>query len=151
KRDQAECHLWDLEREAAVPFPGDVGVVSAAAWSPDGSRLAVGTPNGKVTVFGFPGGEVVQRVPFTGRVRHLIFGPDGRYLALSAENRARVWDCRQGAFATPDLIHPRRVTSLALGSKDTLLATGCQDNQCRVFAVPVSLNEPLFPPVYHFQ
>jgi WD40 repeat protein/serine/threonine protein kinase len=147
----ATCRLWDLEQEASVPFPGNPGEVSAAAWDATGERLAVGIPQGDVTICRFPSGEPLQRVSLAGRITGLLFSPDGRYCALAAANRVRVWDCRHEAFATPELEHPKAVTTLAFHPRGELLATGCQDHGCRVFAVPAEKNTPLFPPVRHFQ
>jgi WD40 repeat protein/serine/threonine protein kinase len=143
------CRLWDLERETALPFPGNPSVVSAAAWDAAGERLAVGTPQGEVTICRFPSGEPLQRVPYAGRIARVLFSPDGRYCALAAANRARVWDCRQAAFATPELVHPAPVATLAFHPQGELLATGCQDRSCRVLAVPAEKNTPLFTPVPH--
>jgi WD40 repeat protein len=144
---ETTCRLWDLEREEALPFPGNPSVVSAAAWDAKGERLAVGTPQGEVTICRFPSGELLQRVPYTGRIARLLFSPDGRYCALAAAERVRVWDCRQAAFATPELEHPAPVATLAFPPRGELLATGCQDWTCRVFAVPAEQNTPLFTPV----
>ena len=47
----------------------------------------LGTPQGEVTICNFPSGELLQRVPFTGRIAQLLFSPDGRYLALAAADR----------------------------------------------------------------
>jgi WD40 repeat protein/serine/threonine protein kinase len=146
---ETDCRLWDLEQEVALPFPGNPGVVSATAWDGTGERLAVGTPQGEVTIYRFPEGVPLQRVPFTGRIAHVLFSADGRYCALAAANRARVWDCRQAAFATPELKHPAAVATLAFHPRGELLATGCRDYCCRVFAVPAEQNTPLFTPVPH--
>src|SRR5262249_38511587 len=81
---ETTCRLWDLEREPAAHFPGRPRVVSAAAWDAAGKRLAFGTPQGEVTVCRFPGGEVLRRVPFAGRITRVLFSPDGRYCALVA-------------------------------------------------------------------
>src|SRR5262249_54686479 len=70
--EETTCRLWDLEREAALPFPGNPGEVSAAAWDAAGERLAVGTAQGEVTICRFPGGEVLQRVPFAGRIARVL-------------------------------------------------------------------------------
>jgi WD40 repeat protein/serine/threonine protein kinase len=148
---ERDCRLWDVEREEALPFPGNPGVVSAAAWDAAGEHLAVGTPQGEVTIHRFPGGDFLQRVPFAGRITRLLFSPDGRYCALAASNRVRVWDCRQAAFATPELEHPSAVWTLAFHPSGELLATGCQDRFCRVFAVPAEKSTPLFSPVPHNQ
>src|SRR5262249_26338720 len=142
-----ECRLWDLEREASLPFPGNHGVVSAAAWDATGERLAVGTPRGEVTIYRFPEGVALQNVPFAGRIARVLFSLDGRYCALAAANWARVWDCRQATFATPVLEHPKPVFTLAFHPQGELLATGCEDQTCRVFAVPAERNTPLFTPV----
>jgi WD40 repeat protein/serine/threonine protein kinase len=147
--EETDCRLWDLEREVALPFPGNPGVVSAAAWDAAGERLAVGTPQGDVTISRFPNSEPLQRLSFAGRIARVLFSPGGRYCAVAAANRVRVWDCRQAAFATPELEHPEPVATLAFDSQSELLATGCRDGNCRVFTVPVETNTPLFTPVPH--
>jgi WD40 repeat protein/serine/threonine protein kinase len=147
--EETTCRLWDLEREAELAFPANPGVVSTAAWDATGESLAVGTPQGEVAICRFPSGECLQRVPFAGRIARLLFSPDGRYCALAAANRVRVWDCRQAAFATPELEHPEPITMLTFHPQGELLATGCQDRSCRVFAVPAEKNTPLFTPVPH--
>src|SRR5262249_34884898 len=86
---------------------------------------------------------------FAGRITRLLFSPDGRYCALAAADRVRVWDCRQAAFATPDLEHPAPIATLAFHPQGELLATGCKDQSCRVFAVPAATHAPLFSPVPH--
>src|SRR5207253_806224 len=58
------------------------------------------------------------------------------------------WDCRQAVFATPELDAP--IATLAFAPKGELLATGCKDGTCRVFAVPSEQNAPLFAPLRHF-
>jgi WD40 repeat protein/serine/threonine protein kinase len=148
--EETDCRLWDLEREEALPFPGNPGVVSAAAWDAKGERLAVGTPQGEVAICRFPSGEPLQHVPYAAHITRLLFSPDGRYCAVAAANQARVWDCRQAAFVTPELDHPMPVTTLAFHPQGELLATGCKDRTCRVFAVPAEKNTPLFTPVPHW-
>jgi WD40 repeat protein len=193
--EETTARLWDLEREADLPFPGNPGVVSTAAWDATGERLAFGTPQGDVTICRFPSGEVLQRVSFAGRIARVLFSPDGRYCAVAATNRVvgptnliaqglgtqaialsepimgslaqhlvavgvmesdalalhwvRVWDCRQAAFATPELDHPAPIDTLAFHPQGELLATGCRDQFCRVFAVPTEKNTPLFTPLPH--
>src|SRR5262249_25424967 len=82
--NETDCRLWDVEREVALPFPGNPSMVSAAAWDARGERLAVGTPQGEVTICRFPGGELLQRVSYAGRVTRVLFSPDGRYCAVAA-------------------------------------------------------------------
>src|SRR5262249_33336 len=108
------------------------------------------TPQGEVTIFRFPGGKSLQRVPSAGRIAHVLLSPDGRYCAVAGEQRVRVWDCRQAAFATPGLEHRTPISALAFHPMGELLATACLENTCRVFAVPTKNNPPLFKPVPHY-
>jgi eukaryotic-like serine/threonine-protein kinase len=146
-----DLSLWDLESEQPHPFPGGHARVPAAAWSPDGEALAVGLNHGDVLVAGFPGGDGPTRIPFPPNIRRLTYSPDGRFLAIAGEKSARVWDVRSHTFATPVLVHPEVVTSLAFHPEGRCLATGCLDQQARLFAVPSDAGGPLWPPVPHRQ
>jgi WD40 repeat protein len=143
--------LWDRDTEQSLPFPGGLEAVPAAAWAPDGGALAVGLPDGDVIVTGFPGGGELARIRFPGRIRLLIYSADGRYLAIAGGSTARAWDCWAHAFATPALVHPAVVTTLALHPDGHYLAIGCRDNLIRLFAIPGDAGRPLWPPVPHIQ
>jgi WD40 repeat protein len=151
KTRDANYSLWDLDAEQSIAFPGGLQVVPAAAWGPDGRSLAAGRPDGDVMVSGFPGRGEATRISFPGRIRLLTYSADGHYLAIASGNSARVWDCRTRAFATPELVHPEAVTTLAFHPEGRCLATGCQDNLARVFAVPGEAGKTLWPPVPHMQ
>ncbi|MCI0464387.1 MAG: serine/threonine-protein kinase, partial [Gemmataceae bacterium] len=151
KFGEGDCILWDLVREAALPLPAQVGTASSAAWTPDGDRLALGTPQGEVVMCTFPAGEVLHRLQRPARVHALAFSPDGHLLAITSDKAVRVWDCRAAAFATAELEHPEQVTTLAFHPRGHRLATGCKDHKARVFAVPGDHPSPLFPPVPHHQ
>jgi WD40 repeat protein/peroxiredoxin len=71
-------------------------------------------------------------------------------LAL-ASDVVRVWDCQSHSFATPELVHPRQVPALAFSATGDRLATGCEDNTARVFALEAQSigADLLFPPVPH--
>ena len=143
--------LWDLDTERSIPFPGSLTTVAAAAWSPDGRSLAVGLEEGDAVVARFPGGEGPTRIRFSGRIRLLTYSADGRFLAIAGGGSARVWDVQSRTFATPDLVHPAAVTSLAFHPAGRFLATGCRDERARVFAVPGDSGIPIWPPVPHRQ
>jgi len=143
--------LWDLDAERSVPFPGGLTTVPAAAWSPDGGTLAVGLQDRDVALARFPGGEEAIRIGFLERIRLLTFSADRRYLAIAGGSSARVWDVGACTFATPALVHPAAVTTLAFHPEGLYLTTGCRDHQCRLFAVPGRTGSPLWPPVPHRQ
>ena len=91
------------------------------------------------------------QIDFPGRVRLLIYSPDGRYLAIAGGDVARIWDVRTRAFSTPELAHPAAVTTLAFHPEGRYLATGCLDNQARLFAASGKAAIPLWTPVPHVQ
>jgi WD40 repeat protein/tRNA A-37 threonylcarbamoyl transferase component Bud32/Flp pilus assembly protein TadD len=142
------CLVWDLDREQPVEWASGEKPVSAAAWAPDGTWLALGTPEGAVAIRGFPGGEHQHRLQVQGPVEALAVSPDGRFLALAGD-RVRVWDTRTREFVTPELTHPRPVIALAFNGAGDRLATACLDGQARVFAVPGASASALFAPVPH--
>jgi len=151
KTRDASNTLWDLDAEHSFPFPGGLTTVPAAAWSPDGSALAVGGSEGDVMVAHFPGGEDATRIRFPGRIRLLTYSADGRYLAIAGGSSARVWDVSSRMFVTLELAHPAAVTTMAFHPEGRYVATGCQDHQARLLAVPGDSGKPLWPPLPHRQ
>jgi eukaryotic-like serine/threonine-protein kinase len=145
------CLLWDLATESALSFPGDASHVPAAAWSPDGSALAVGLSVGDVIVARFPDGDAATRIKLPGPIRILTYSADGRFLAIASGNFARVWDLRSSTFATPALVHPAAVMTMGFDTESRYLATGCKDHQARLYAVSNDSARPLWPPVAHRQ
>jgi DNA-binding SARP family transcriptional activator/WD40 repeat protein len=93
---------------ADVPFPavGEAGpdgrrpvagLVSCAEWTPDGSRLVLCARESPdplarsgLSVLEVDSGRVVEQVRSGGRARVSAVSPDGRLLAVAAENRAAV-------------------------------------------------------------
>jgi WD40 repeat protein/predicted Ser/Thr protein kinase len=143
--------LWDLETEQSLPIPGEPKSVRAATWSPDGKTLALGFDDGDVVLTPFPSGDRLTRIPFEPRIRRLLFSRDGRYLAIAGGRSARVWDVHSGAFATPELIHPAVVTTVAFHPEGSFLATAAVDQQARLYAVPGDGENPVRAPVPHHQ
>jgi WD40 repeat protein len=91
-----------------LTLPGHAGGVNAAAWSPDGDRIATAGADGLVRVWrlpwgsGSPGGAAGGQVLFTltghdGEVRGVAWSPEGERIATSsADGTARLWDASTG-------------------------------------------------------
>lgn len=66
------------------------------AWSPQTSRLAVGTWDGSVLVYKFDEGEFSDRQLLSahiGRVNDLVFSDDGKYMASAGDDKlVYIWD-----------------------------------------------------------
>ena len=142
--------LWDLDHDEPVALPDGPGRLSAASFSPDGHRLAIGSPGGLVEVRDFPGlRKLASWDTQGGRVTALAFSPDGRYLAAADRRGARVWDVARGAFATPPLPHPGPLAALAFDGEGGRLVTVADDRMARTFAVPSGSTRPLYDAVPH--
>ncbi len=93
--------IWDLEppRKVANLRPGEPGPVAALGWSPDGSRLGVGSVLGAIASIWDVADrrEVVTLEGHAQRVSVLRFHPDGDLvLTCSWDGTARLWDAGTG-------------------------------------------------------
>lgn len=91
--------LWDARGLTPVRgLAGDRSRVVALAFSPDATRLAVGTFGPDVEVWDTAAGAILQRLPGHGYAVVLAFSPDGRYLATGTREGLRVWEADTGVL-----------------------------------------------------
>jgi WD40 repeat protein len=86
-------HVWDADSFAEVMPPLKMGSVARSwAFSPDGSRVAVGSDDGRARVWDLQRGELLFP-PFhhTGWVESVGFSPDGSKLLVTGGGTARLW------------------------------------------------------------
>lgn len=93
-RGSQVAEVWDWESGAHLrSLTGHSGRVTAAAFSPDGSRLATASRDGAVRIWDPHTGE--QQLVLHGqggRVSSIAFSPDGSRLAsVGVDGIARVW------------------------------------------------------------
>jgi WD40 repeat protein len=85
----------------AGPFR-HTGRVVAAAFSPDGKRLAVGTSDGSAFLWDVAAARTAATLQHGQPLRLLAFSGDGRRLVtVSEDHSARVWDVSTGQPVTP--------------------------------------------------
>lgn len=82
--------LWDLPA-ARVVWRLETGRDAPPAVSPTGLALAVSLPSG-VAIVETATGKVLRRFEDSGADRAMAFDPSGSRLAMSEDNRFRVWD-----------------------------------------------------------
>jgi len=112
-------------------------VLTALAYSPDGTLLAI-SGHHEVLLQSTSGGEIVARlVGLSSRIESVAFSPDGALLAVTGGSpgltgELQVWDVakaklRQSVMVTYDTIY-----GASWSHDGTLIAFGCSDNTARV-------------------
>jgi WD40 repeat protein len=118
--------LWDLDSERSLTLPTLDGGLSAAAWSPDGHTLALGTDRGRCSLLSFPDLHSLDTITFDGPVSELSFAANGRWLALGGRTVC-IWDGREKRFHTPPYELPGTVAGLAFSPDARRLAVAWSD------------------------
>ena len=144
--DSAEVRILNLSNDRVV---SKVGVPFAidTALSPDGEHVAVARTwardeeAGAGAVFDVATGE--QAFVFEGtngccpspRSRGVSWSPDGRLVAVSAEDTARVWDTETGALRYSLRGHSGLVFSVAWSPDSSRVVTGSADGTAKVWGI----------------
>jgi RNA polymerase sigma factor (sigma-70 family) len=95
------ARLWDVETGKEIrTFAGSLGGVRGAfhvAYSPDGTKLALATPEPAIQLVDAATGMVLRRLGEKLLVDRIAFAPDGRTLAGGGFDRAlHLWDVASG-------------------------------------------------------
>jgi WD40 repeat protein len=122
--------VWDVASRQPLPSPpfSLSGEVKCCAFSPDGTRMALGDTNKKVRLWDVATGKVTELVGHTAWVRGVAFSPDGKRLAsCSHDGTAILWDIATGSRIVPLPAHHAQVTAVAFSPDGQLVATGSDD------------------------
>jgi formylglycine-generating enzyme required for sulfatase activity len=127
-------HLWSSTSGEALALGYD-GPVTAAAFSPDGTRLALATKGNEIVLWD-PRSKVAK--PLVGHsapVWALAFSGTGELLAsASADGTARVWETSSGD-ERGSLAHPGPVFDVVFSADDATLLTASGDDIARAWAL----------------
>jgi WD40 repeat protein len=105
------------------------------AYSPDGSRIAAGAPDGTIPVWDTRTGQLLQQQRLhTGGVWTLAYSPDGTRLASAGENATvLLWEAATGQLVHKLTGHTDQVTRLAFNPDGSRLASSSLDNTVMIW------------------
>lgn len=134
-------YLWDVQdflNEVVVPGATLDAPISALFFSPDGTRLGVGSQDGAARVWDL---RRLDREPVTLRghseeITSLRFSADNRYIATtSLDNAARFWRTSDGRLEAVLSGHSVNVWSVAFSPDGRRLATADESGEIRLWSV----------------
>jgi WD40 repeat protein len=123
--------LWDVEAGIELePLKAGMGAVRSATFSPDGTKLAMGTwkserQRGIVTLWEWPSRRRLAELgPFEGGINALAFSPDGGRLVIAdSSGRTLLWDVGSGKELAHRRAHDAGIMGLAFSPDGRLFAT----------------------------
>ena len=109
--------------------------VVAAAFSPDGKRIATGSWDSTTRVWDAASGATLLELKGHERVVQAVaFSPDGTRIATASwDKTARVWDANTGASMATLSGHTDLVIAVAFSPDGTRIATASDDRSARVW------------------
>ncbi|KAH7905800.1 quinon protein alcohol dehydrogenase-like superfamily [Hygrophoropsis aurantiaca] len=132
--------LLNAETGEQIRDPLQLGdYVYCLAFSPDGTRLAVGSNYGNVRVFDVATGATIvgSITAYKDPVLSLTYTSDGQqFITASADKSIRVWDAATGQeIGDPMLGHGSSIWQIALSSDGQRLASSSIDTTVRVWNI----------------
>lgn len=126
---------WDPSTRKKIDIPVRPGAaVNAIAVRPDGTLLAIGTSDHKITLANLASGEAHTLAGHTGEVYTLTFSPDGRLLASGGmDQMVKLWDPQTGVESHTLARASGDVNSLAFSNDSRSLLSGNGDGSLIVW------------------
>lgn len=117
--------------------------VAIGAWSPDGTRCAIGTRRSNIANLWNIDGTCITLSGHEGRVNSIAWSADGTYFATGSEDKTiKIWTVDGACIATL-LGHESRITSIIWISEDKKIVTGSEDKTIKIWTIDGTCIETL--------
>jgi WD40 repeat protein len=131
--EEGTAGIWDASTGELLLEVGNVGRVTAVAFSPDGRLLATSADDGVVRISDARTGQFLLKVRHGSGVTAVAFSPDSGLLASSSDDgSARIWDASTGQQQCC-LPHGEYVGHVAFSPDGNFLATSSVDGTIRIW------------------
>ena len=139
--DDRTARIWTADGTLMHELTGHTNLLTAVAWSPDGTRLATAAADSTARLW-TAGGSLRQLTGHTTTVGAVAWSPDGARLATAAADKtARIWTA-DGTAVHELTGHTRGVWAVAWSPDGTRLATASSDRTARIWSADgIALHE----------
>jgi WD40 repeat protein/serine/threonine protein kinase len=139
--------LWDVNSGQKLNVLENMPQVLGMAFSPDGSRLAIGTRQGEVSLWNLNDfSHAILRQATGDFARSVSFSPDGQWLAVGLlTQELEIWDVRERRQAETLRGHTGEVNAVAFSPDGTQLASCSADGTIRLWNPHPSIVPNLIP------
>jgi Ricin-type beta-trefoil lectin domain/WD domain, G-beta repeat len=116
------------------------GLVTAAAFSPDESRVVTTLQDGTARIWNAANGELTALDGHTGKIQDATFSPDGsRIVTASADATARIWDAVTGKSVAILKGHTGTVRTASFSPDGSRVLTTSEDRTARIWNAATGL------------
>lgn len=139
-RDES-LQLWRLsdgERSHALYAYAGYTLANVVQWSPDGSRLAIGSREGIILIWQMASQQIEAVLGgHETEIISLAWSPDGRYLASSGrpDNSVRISDAQTGLLLQTATGHTDRITAVAWAPDSNRVASAGFDSRLQIWNI----------------
>ena len=126
------------DNSCAVTFKGHKNAITTLAFDAQGTRLASGSLDTEIVVWDVPGEcGLVRLHGHKNAITSVSFLGDNSAFLLSGSKDAlvKLWDLQTQHCIQTLVNHRSEVWSLAVATTGTRFATGCADNQIRIWKI----------------